>query len=91
MQFEQLTAGHGALTGCAHVLWARPRRAVSPFLVDRHAFDPVLEAFAANHRVTVFNLPGFHGLRSSPRKAGVSMDVDIASHRRRLPGMENRQ
>ena len=60
MQFEQLTAGHGALTGV--------RTGKGPDLVvlhsllaDRHAFDPVLEALAANHRVTVFNLPGFHG------------------------------
>ena len=60
MQLEQLTAGHGALTGV--------RTGKGPDLVvlhsllaDRHAFDPVLEAFAVNHRVTVFNLPGFHG------------------------------
>lgn len=60
MQFEHLTAGHGALRGV--------RSGKGPDLVvlhsllaDRHAFDPVLEAFAVNHRVTVFNLPGFHG------------------------------
>ncbi|MDP1908346.1 MAG: alpha/beta fold hydrolase, partial [Hyphomicrobium sp.] len=30
-------------------------------LADRHAFDPVLPRLAAKHRVTLFNLPGFHG------------------------------
>lgn len=30
-------------------------------LTDRHAFDPVLEELAARFRVTLFNLPGFHG------------------------------
>ncbi len=60
MQFEQLSAGHGALTAV--------RTGQGPDLVlfhsllaDRHAFDPVLEALAAKHRVTLFNLPGFHG------------------------------
>ena len=35
-------------------------------LADRHAFDPVLPALAAKHRVTLINLPGFHG--SQPRR-----------------------
>lgn len=30
-------------------------------LTDRHAFDPVLPQLAANFRVTLINLPGFHG------------------------------
>jgi 3-oxoadipate enol-lactonase len=30
-------------------------------LTDRHAFDPVLPALAARYRVTLINLPGFHG------------------------------
>jgi pimeloyl-ACP methyl ester carboxylesterase len=30
-------------------------------LTDRHAFDPVLPALSAKFRVTLFNLPGFHG------------------------------
>ena len=60
MQFEQLTAGHGALTAV--------RTGQGPDLVllhsllaDRHAFDPVLPALAAKFRVTLINLPGFHG------------------------------
>lgn len=60
MQFEQLTAGHGSLTAV--------RTGEGPDLVvlhsllaDRHAFDPVLPALAEKHRVTLFNLPGFHG------------------------------
>src|ERR1041385_476901 len=32
-------------------------------LTDRHAFDPVLPALSAHFRVTLFNLPGFHGSR----------------------------
>src|SRR5581483_4545603 len=32
-------------------------------LADRHAFDPAVPALAAKHRVTLFNLPGFHGSR----------------------------
>lgn len=60
MQLEQLTAGHGALTavrtgqGADIVL-------LHSLLADRHAFDPVLPALAAKHRVTLINLPGFHG------------------------------
>ncbi|MDO9410942.1 MAG: alpha/beta fold hydrolase [Pseudolabrys sp.] len=60
LQFEQLTAGHGALTAV--------RTGTGPdivllhsLLADRHAYDPVLPALAAKHRVTLFNLPGFHG------------------------------
>ena len=30
-------------------------------LTDRHAFDPVLDALAKRFRVTLINLPGFHG------------------------------
>jgi 3-oxoadipate enol-lactonase len=30
-------------------------------LTDRHAFDPVLSDLAAHFRVTLLNLPGFHG------------------------------
>ena len=60
MQFENLTAGHGSLTavrtgaGADLVL-------LHSLLADRHAFDPVLPALSAKHRVTLFNLPGFHG------------------------------
>lgn len=60
MQFEQLTAGHEALTAV--------RTGQGPDLVilhsllaDRHAFDPVLPALAGKFRVTLINLPGFHG------------------------------
>jgi 3-oxoadipate enol-lactonase len=60
MQLEDLSAGRGALTAV--------RTGKGPDLVvlhsllaDRHAFDPVLTALAAKHRVTLFNLPGFHG------------------------------
>jgi len=60
MQFEQLTAGHGALTavraGQGHDLVI-----LHSLLADRSAFDPVLDALTAKHRVTLINLPGFHG------------------------------
>jgi pimeloyl-ACP methyl ester carboxylesterase len=75
MQFEQLAAGHGALTAV--------RTAQGPDLVvlhsllaDRHAFDPVLPALAARHRVTLINLPGFHG--SQPPLLPL-MDAYVAS------------
>ena len=65
MQFEQLAAGHGSLTAV--------RTGSGPDLVllhsllaDRHAFDPVLPALAEKHRVTLFNLPGFHGSQPTP-------------------------
>jgi pimeloyl-ACP methyl ester carboxylesterase len=62
---EQLNAGHGSLTAV--------RTGAGPDLVllhsllsDRHAFDPVLPALAAKHRVTLINLPGFHGSLPTP-------------------------
>ena len=60
MELEEISAGHGTLTavrtgkGADLVL-------LHSLLADRHAFDPVLPALAARHRVTLFNLPGFHG------------------------------
>ncbi|HWG05972.1 MAG TPA: alpha/beta fold hydrolase [Beijerinckiaceae bacterium] len=60
MQMEELAAGRGALKAV--------RTGEGPdivvlhsLLADRHAFDPVLPALAAKHRVTLINLPGFHG------------------------------
>ena len=60
MATERLTAGHGTLTAdrCGK---GRDLVVLHSLLADRHAFDPVLPAFAAKHRVTLFNLPGFHG------------------------------
>ena len=60
MELEEISVGHGTLTavrtgkGADLVL-------LHSLLADRHAFDPVLPALAARHRVTLFNLPGFHG------------------------------
>jgi 3-oxoadipate enol-lactonase len=60
MAIENLTAAHGALTaartGAGHDLVI-----LHSLLTDRHAFDPVLPALAAKYRVTLINLPGFHG------------------------------
>ena len=65
MQFENLTAGHGALTaartGAGHDLVI-----LHSLLADRTAFDPVLPALAAKHCVTLINLPGFHGSKPTP-------------------------
>lgn len=33
-------------------------------LTDRHAFDPVLDDLSARFRVTLLNLPGFHGSKA---------------------------
>ncbi|HTQ82687.1 MAG TPA: alpha/beta fold hydrolase [Pseudolabrys sp.] len=65
MQLQELSAGHGTLTavrtgeGSDIVL-------LHSLLADRHAFDPILPALAAKHRVTLFNLPGFHGSQPTP-------------------------
>jgi pimeloyl-ACP methyl ester carboxylesterase len=60
MQFEELSAGHGALKA---VRTGRGQDLVlfHSLLADRHAFDPVLPALSEKFRVTLFNLPGFHG------------------------------
>ncbi len=60
MQFEQLSAGHGALTA-VRVGKGRDMVILHSLLTDRHAFDAVLPALAAQNRVTLINLPGFHG------------------------------
>jgi pimeloyl-ACP methyl ester carboxylesterase len=60
MQIENLSAGHGALTA-VRTGKGRDLVLLHSLLADRHAFDPVLPQLAANHRVTLFNLPGFHG------------------------------
>jgi pimeloyl-ACP methyl ester carboxylesterase len=63
MQIEQLSAGRGALTAVR--TGSGPDIAIlHSLLADRHAFDPVLPDLAKNHRVTLFNLPGFHGSQS---------------------------
>lgn len=60
MELEKLTAGRGALTAVR--TGSGPDIAIlHALLADRHAFDPVLPALARNHRVTLLNLPGFHG------------------------------
>ncbi|HTT48321.1 MAG TPA: alpha/beta fold hydrolase [Pseudolabrys sp.] len=65
MQFEQLTAGHGSLTA-VRTGAGRDLVVLHSLLSDRHAFDPVLPALAAKHRVTLINLPGFHGSQPTP-------------------------
>lgn len=60
MQMQQLTAGHGVLTA-ARIGQGRDIVVLHSLLADRHAFDPVLSVLAEKHRVTLFNLPGFHG------------------------------
>jgi pimeloyl-ACP methyl ester carboxylesterase len=60
MQIQDLTAGHGVLTA-ARAGRGRDLVVLHSLLADRHAFDPVLPALAEKHRVTLINLPGFHG------------------------------
>jgi pimeloyl-ACP methyl ester carboxylesterase len=75
MQLEQLSAGHGALTAVR--VGAGPDLVIlHSLLTDRHAFDAVLPALAAKHRVTLINLPGFHGSQS-PLLA--LMDIYVAA------------
>ena len=65
MPMEQLTAGRGALTA-VRTGAGRDLVLLHSLLADRHAFDPVLPALAAKHRVTLINLPGFHGSLPTP-------------------------
>jgi 3-oxoadipate enol-lactonase len=65
MQFDQLTAGHGSLTA-VRTGQGRDLVLLHSLLADCHAFDPVLPALAASHRVTLINLPGFHGSQPTP-------------------------
>lgn len=60
MQLQQLSAGRGALTA-VRTGEGRDLVLLHSLLADRFAFDPVLPKLAAKHRVTLFNLPGFHG------------------------------
>lgn len=60
MQLEQLSAGRGALTA-VRTGEGRDLVLLHSLFADRHAFDTVLPTLAAKHRVTLFNLPGFHG------------------------------
>ncbi|MFZ0649835.1 MAG: alpha/beta fold hydrolase [Pseudolabrys sp.] len=60
MQLERLSAGRGALTA-VRTGEGRDLVLLHSLFADRHAFDPVLPTLAAKHRVTLFNLPGFHG------------------------------
>lgn len=65
MQMQELTAGHGVLTA-ARAGEGRDLVILHSLLADRHAFDPVLPALTAKHRVTLINLPGFHGSQPTP-------------------------
>jgi pimeloyl-ACP methyl ester carboxylesterase len=60
MQMQELTAGHGSLTA-VRAGEGRDLVVLHSLLTDRRAFDAVLPALAAKHRVTLINLPGFHG------------------------------
>src|SRR6202142_983529 len=75
MQMQQLSAGHGALTA-VRTGAGRDLVVLHSLLSDRPAFDPVLPALAAKHRVTLINLPGFHG--SQPCMLPV-MDAYVAA------------
>ncbi len=57
---EEVSAGHGVLTA-VRTGQGSDLVMLHSLLADRHAFDPVVPALAARHRVTLFNLPGFHG------------------------------
>ncbi len=65
MQFEQLSAGHGALTA-VRAGQGRDLVVLHSLLADRNAFDPVLPALTTKFRVTLINLPGFHGSQPLP-------------------------
>jgi len=74
MQLQKLSAGRGALTA-VRTGEGRDLVLLHSLLADRFAFDPVLPKLAAKHRVTLFNLPGFHG--SQPAMLAL-MDAYVA-------------
>jgi pimeloyl-ACP methyl ester carboxylesterase len=73
MNTTELTAASGKITA-ARAGNGRDLVALHSLLTDRHAFDPVLAQLSKRHRVTLINLPGFHGSR--PVEA--TMDAYIA-------------
>ena len=75
MQMQELTAGRGALTA-ARTGEGHDIVILHSLLADRTAFDPVLPALAAKHRVTLINLPGFHGSKPMPLEL---MDAYVAA------------
>jgi pimeloyl-ACP methyl ester carboxylesterase len=60
MPMQELSAGHGVLKAVRDGQ-GRDIVVLHSLLADRAAFDPVLPTLSARHRVTLFNLPGFHG------------------------------
>src|SRR5689334_8707735 len=60
MQMKELSAGHGVLKA-VQAGEGRDLVVLHSLLADRSAFDPVLAALTAKFRVTLINLPGFHG------------------------------
>jgi len=75
MQLQELSAGHGAITA-VRTGSGSDIVVLHSLLADRTAFDPVLPALAKKHRVTLFNLPGFHG---SPPTPLALMDAYVAA------------
>src|SRR5260370_23195065 len=57
---EQLAVADGGLTA-ARAGSGRDLVILHSLLTDRHAFDPVLPQLSRRFRVTLPNLPGFHG------------------------------
>src|SRR2546423_1490719 len=62
---HHLTAAHG-LTTAVRTGEGRDLVVLHSLLTDRQAFDPVLPALAEQFRVTLINLPGFHGSQAVP-------------------------
>jgi pimeloyl-ACP methyl ester carboxylesterase len=72
MNTTELTAAGGKITA-ARAGNGRDLIVLHSLLTDRHAFDPVLAELSKRHRVTLLNLPGFHG--SKPVEA--TMDTYV--------------
>lgn len=65
LALHHLTAAHG-LTTAVRTGEGRDLVVLHSLLTDRGAFDPVLPALAEKFRVTLINLPGFHGSHAVP-------------------------
>lgn len=66
---EAISSADGSITA-VRAGQGRDLFIVHSLLADRTAFDAVVPALAARHRVTLVNLPGFHG--SKPVPAGIA-------------------
>jgi len=83
MVTNELTAASGRITA-ARVGKGRDLVVLHSLLTDRHAFDPVVPELSKRFRVTLLNLPGFHGSKA----VGAAIDSYVSFVRDALDEFE---